>query len=119
MLSNFDANNLVSFRGDDLGIRLEFLDTSDVPIDITGWTIFLTIKKTKDDTDAAAVVEADTSTIPDPTLGKILIVVPNTTTMHLTGSYWYDIQIKKVDGTIQTITSGNIAFNRDATRRTA
>ena len=117
MLSNFDYNNLVSFRGDDLGIKVSFEDMNDAPINITGWTIFLTIKKTRDDKDAVAVVKMDESDIPNPTLGELLIVIPSSVTVNLKGSYWYDIQIKKADNTIQTITHGSISFERDVTRR--
>jgi hypothetical protein len=118
MISNLDPNNMVSFRGDDLGINLEFKDTDDVPIDITGWTIFLTLKRSRDQVDADAIVEMNVTNIPSPELGVVLITVPNTVTINFSGSYWYDIQIKKTDGTIQTITNGNIFFERDVTRRT-
>lgn len=117
VISNFDQNNLTSFRGDDLGIKLAFMDTDDVPIDITGWNIFFTIKRTKDDRDALAVVRVDEDAIPNPTLGEVLLVVPNTVTINLHGSNWYDIQIKKADDTIQTVTSGNIEFKKDVTQR--
>ena len=118
MLSNFDLNNLVTYRGDDMLISLTFKDSNGVAIDITGWTIFFTIKKTKDDTDAASVYEQDITTIPNPTLGVLQFTIPHTVTQTLTGSYWYDIQVKKLDGTIQTVTNGNINFERDVTRRT-
>lgn len=117
MLSTFDDNNLVTFRGDDLAIKLSFLDTADVPVDITGWTIFFTIKKTKDARDAEAVLEYDVNTFTNPTTGEVLLTIPNTTTIKFGGLYWYDIQIKKADNTIQTITSGSIDFKRDVTRR--
>jgi hypothetical protein len=118
MLTNFEENNLQTYRGDDLGIKLVFQDTDEVPIDITSWTIFLTIKKTKDRTDAAAVIKMDKTNIPNPELGIVWITVPNTLTKNLIGSYWYDIQIKKADDTIQTVTNGNINFLTDTTIRT-
>jgi len=119
MLSPFDNNDLTVFRGDDLAIQLTFQDTNKAPINITGWTIFMTIKNTKDDSDEDALVEFTSSTIPDPALGIFWIRISNTETVQLTGSYWYDIQVKKLDGTIQTVTGGNINFERDVTRRTS
>jgi hypothetical protein len=118
MLTNFDANNLQTYRGDDLGLKLVFTDTDNVPIDITDWTIFFTVKKTKDNSDAVAVIKYDKTNIPSPTLGIVMITVPNTLTDHLLGLYWYDIQIKKQDNTIQTVTNGSINFLTDTTIRT-
>lgn len=118
MLSPFDRNDLVTYRGDDLAIQLNFADTAGVAINMTGWTIFFTIKHSKSDSDAIAVLKYDMTNIPDPTLGVMTIDIAHTLTDHLTGAYWYDIQLKKADDTIQTITNGSITFLTDTTIRT-
>ena len=111
-------NNIVVYRGDDWGCQLTFTDTDGMPIDITGWTIFLTIKVNKDDPDDQAVVTKTVPVTVDPQLGKITITVSSAETYNLDGLYYYDFQFKKQDETIQTLTSGGITFEKDITRRT-
>lgn len=115
MISNLDENNLTTYRGDDLAIKLKFTDTNNVAINITGWTITMTIKKTSEDSDAKATIKYLPSDIPNPTLGELIMLVSNTITNRLAGSYWYDIQVLKTDLTIQTITHGSIYFTREKT----
>lgn len=38
------------FVGEDKSCRLELLDSSDVPVDMTGWTVLLVVHSQKDDT---------------------------------------------------------------------
>lgn len=120
MLTNFELNNLMTYRGDDLDIGLTFTDTDEIPIDITGWTLFFTMKNTKDDPDDKAVLQLNIlpNEIVDPTEGQATFHLSNLQTVNFKGSYWYDIQIKKADNTIQTVTNGNINFQTDATQRT-
>lgn len=109
-------NDIEVFRGDDFTVELIFTDTDGVPIDITGWTIFFTAKKRREDPDDAAVLSI-TSAPSDPLNGKALIGKSHVFTDTLLGTYYYDFQYKKADETIQTITSGSITFNPDITRR--
>ena len=94
-----------------------FKDEDEVVIDITGWTIFFTVKKRETDSDDRAMISV---TIPptEPLLGIALVTVSNTITDELKGLYYYDFQFKKADGTIQTLVSGGITFETDITRRT-
>lgn len=121
MLTNFELNNLQTYRGDDIDIGLNFTDTECVPIDITGWTLFFTMKHTKDDSDAKALLMLNIlpNEISDPTNGQAVFHLRNADTEKYNGSYWYDIQVKKADNTIQTVTNGNITFLTDATQRTS
>jgi len=116
MAQNTDPNEIEVFRGDDFGTQLVFKDSDDVAIDITGWTVFFTVKKRREDTDAAALISV---TVPptDPTHGIALITVSHTLTDTLTGTFFYDFKYKKLDGTVQTITSGGITFLQNITRR--
>lgn len=111
------TSNIVVYRGDEFSMQLEFKDEDGVVIDITGWTIFFTVKKKLDDPDTAAKLSVTVSPT-DPTNGIALVTVPNTETDNLSGVYYYDFQFKKADGTIQTLVSGGITFEKDVTRRT-
>ena len=117
MLNNTDQNNYKVFRGDDFAVQLVFTDTDNGAIDIANWTISLTFKEDKDDTDEQSILHKDFSDFPNPKLGIALVTVSHTDTINLSGTYFYDFQLKKADDTIQTITSGSVTFERDITRR--
>ena len=115
--SNTTPNNILVYRGDDFATQLVFADTNNCPIDITGWTIFFTVKRRLEDPDSAAVIALNVTPI-DPTCGKTLITVSNTVTKAFTGVYFYDFRFINASGGVVTITSGTITFLDHATRRT-
>jgi len=47
-------SNIVVYRGDDFSTQLIFTDDNEAVIDITGWTIFFTVKKKVTDSDSNA-----------------------------------------------------------------
>jgi hypothetical protein len=112
-------NNYTLYRGDTFAEKLVFEDTDDVTIDITGWTIFFTIKQNKTDEDADALVSKTITDIPNPTLGEYTLTVDASELNALEGNYYYDFQIKLADGKIYTLISGTITFIVDITRRIA
>ena len=105
-------------RGDDQVFALEFTENGVVK-DITGWTIYFTLKKNIDDTDANAVLKKDITTHTDPTQGKTEIPLLNAETDVLEGLYFYDIQYKDVatPAIVKTVLSGQMTFTKDVTRR--
>jgi len=107
-------------RGDDQDLALEFTE-NDVVKDITGWTIYFTLKKNIDDPDASAVLKKDITTHTDPTQGKTEIPILNAETDALEGIYFYDIQYKDVatPAIVKTVLSGQMTFMKDVTRRVA
>ena len=116
-MSTPTSRNLYLTRGDDKYYILTFTDSNGDPIDITGWIIFFTVKRDLDDTDDEALIKKDITSHTDPTNGQTRIHLTNDDT-DLIGSYYYDIQVKKSDGTIITILEGAITFKKDITQRT-
>jgi hypothetical protein len=116
---NTDINNFVTFRGDDLSFKLNFADTDGVPIDITGWTIFFTLKLKKDDSDSEAIVSKTITSLTDPLNGISIVTISHTEVNDLVGPYFYDFQFVDLSGNVRTITSGAITFEKDITRRIA
>lgn len=112
--------NFKFYRGDDQVLSLEFTENGAVK-DITGWTIYFTLKKNIDDADTAAVLKKDTTTHTDPTNGKTEISLLNTETDVLEGLYFYDIQYKDVatPALVKTVLNGTMNFMKDVTRRIA
>jgi hypothetical protein len=49
---NIGGRNNTLFVGEDKTLRFEILDDDDIPVDITGWTIALVVKRAVSDTSA-------------------------------------------------------------------
>jgi len=118
MPTNLDPQNLKAFRGDDYGIELVLATADDIPINITGWLFFFTIKNQSSDPDSKALIRKTVPATLNPTAGRISIVLTNAETYNLQGAYYYDVQYKDNNGIVQTVTSGDITFETDITRRT-
>ena len=119
-----EQQNLEAVRGDTFTLTLEFTDENSVVIDITGWTVFFTLKTSRNfnqDTagDANAVVVKTITSHTNPTGGISTIILTATETANLLGTYHYDTQYKKTDGTVITPIIGIVTFEKDVSRRTA
>lgn len=105
-----------AIRGDTFELTISFKD-GDLAQNITGWTIFFTLKNNIDDADADAVISKDVTQHTSPTAGVTQILLTAAETTDLNGSYYYDIQYKDTIGVIKTFLYGKITFTKDITRR--
>ena len=105
------------FRGDDNTFSLTFTDSSDNPIDITGWIIFFTLKTTKSDTDANALITKDVTLHDDATNGQTSFTLLHTETNSILEATYYDIQYKDDSDNVKTVDSGKMVFSQDITIR--
>lgn len=117
-----DETKIELFRGDTWPIRLAFTN-DDVPANITGWTIYFTVREkgtlpslTGTSTDTAAVIKKSWVETSTPLTGVTSITLSTTDTNIAPGSYVYDVQIKNVAGEILTIVSGEFRVKPDTTR---
>lgn len=101
-------------EGDDESIPVTFSDENGDPIDITGWTVSLTIRGA---TDSSPVIERDITTHDDATNGQTSFSLSASDTAGLAGTKRYDIQVVKSDGTTKTIVLGTISFVDGVTDR--
>lgn len=111
--------NLRAVRGDTFKRSIAFLDEDSLAIDITGWTIFFTVKSRLSNADGSAEADDTVTSHTDPTAGLSQISLSASDTAALSGDYFYDIQVKKSDGEIYTIMKGKILFESDTTLRTS
>ena len=108
------------YRGDDHDFNFDFKDGDGVAIDITGWTIFFTIKSAVDDltADTSAVLTKEQTSHTNPTGGLTTLSLADTDTNDLDDEeYWYDFQYKNSSGKIKTIMHGIMTVVREVTRR--
>lgn len=111
--------NLKLRRGDSKGYLLHFTDDAGADINITGWTVFFTASDNPSpDTDTTAQIRKTITTHTTPLEGKTTINLSPTDT-NLLGDFYYDIQVKRLDGSIITVLSGLMTFYADQTRRTS
>lgn len=107
-------------RGDDVSLNLHFKDSSGVDIDITGYTVFFTVKRKLTDTDAAALLKVDVTTHISPATGRTVVSLVNTATDDIfEGTYYYDLQLKDPDGLISSTKRGVFNVVDDVTKRTS
>lgn len=102
--------------GDSRTIRLTF------PYDITGQTVFFTVKSeaglsSADDTGAAISKTVTVHT--DATSGITDIELTDDDTRITPGIYWFDVQIKDADGGVASAKKQQIEFVSDVTKRTS
>lgn len=107
-------------RGDDLSIDFTYQDSDGNAIDLTGATVYLTIKSDIDDdaTDTEAVITKDVSSHTDPTNGITVIALTDSDTDVATGFYVADIQVKDSGGDIDSSETFTVQVVGDITRRT-
>lgn len=109
--------NIDIVRGDTKTFALNFTSDGNTPINITGWTIYYTVKRRLEDLDVDAVIRKTITTHTNPTGGQTEIVLLNTDTQNLeTETFWHDIQVKDTNNKINTIAFGTFNVLADVTR---
>lgn len=114
------ASTLVVNRGDDASWLVTVTDKDDVAVDITGYTIFFTVKTLTDveTDDSAALISKDITSHTTPASGITTITVTNSDTDITPGKYQYDIQMKDGSDRIYTIKRDYFVVLQDITKRT-
>jgi len=108
-----------AYRGDDKTWNLNFTDADGNAIDLTGSTIFFTVKSNKTDQDSDAVISKDQSSHVDAVNGQTQIVLTNSDTNIKIGNYYYDFQLVDSTGLVTTVLSGIFKIKQDITVRTS
>ena len=117
--------DLSMYRGDNKTWTLTFKDGNGTAIDITGYTIFFTVKNqnayvdsTSDTTDGLVQKTIVNHTSPSTGVSVLNIVPADTSSLSPT-TYKYDMQLKDDSGSILTFIEGNFEVLADVTRRTS
>lgn len=108
-------------KRDDITFDCEFKNGC-VPIDLTGSTVFFTVKtlaNADNPDDSSAIILKTITSHYDPTNGRTRIELSSADTSISAGSYWFDIQIKDSGGKISSCEKGQIEILQDITRRTS
>lgn len=106
-------------RGDDWSIKLT-ITSGGSPVDITGYTYYMTLKADIDSADPGDIQTTASSVGADATAGILYIDFSKDDTSTLAAkTYKYDIQQRDDTGNIQTLFIGNVKVVKDVTRTIA
>ena len=108
--NNTNTINLIINKKTTVNYELQFTDDGIVQ-DITGWTVYFTVKSNISDLDANAVIAKVITTHSDATNGKTLIELSVTDT-NLSGNYFYSVDYKDDDGNEGVIMTGRVKFEK-------
>ena len=107
------------YRGDTKPIILTFTDKNNNPIDLTGATLWFTVKKVPTDLDVDAVIQKQITTFTDATNGIASVVITSDDTNDLDiMKYYYDFQLVDPAGNVTTVLEGTFKLLIDIKRST-
>jgi len=115
--------DLSVIRGDDETIDLTITDDEGDPVDLTGVSLWMTVKSNPADADALAIFQktiGDGITVTSTSDGTATINIEDDDTSPLPAPWsgYYDVQLGS-SGVIKTIASGAFAVTADITRTTS
>jgi hypothetical protein len=116
-----DGEKLQIIRGDSQSIAVTFEDEDGNALDLTGKTVFFTVKDIDDDADNDddALIKKEVTNHTDPTAGKTTITIASTDTDLTPNDYVFDLQVKDIVGNIMSTQRSVLEVVADVTRRTS
>lgn len=108
----FEPEPIVEYSGDTFSKTIEFTYDDDSPVDITGWTIYVTVKDELSDTDADAVLSDDITTHDSPTNGQTSFSFSSADTESLSDVYFFEVKYDDGSGEIETISRRRLSFKQ-------
>jgi len=104
-------------KGDTYSLDITITNTSDEPIDLTGCTVFFTVKRNIQDTDAQALINKTITSFISPTTGDASITLLASDVDYV-GEFYYDVKIKSVAGVITSVITDKFILLDHVTIRT-
>lgn len=111
------TGKITVFRGEDKSIMLTFTDADGVAINITGYTIFFTVKANINDADADALISKNITSHSNPSGGITYLTLTDADTDVAVGQYPYDFKLKDGSGNFSQSDSGVFEIRQPVTTR--
>lgn len=107
---------LTIIQGTTREIEIELVQ-EELPVDLTGSTVFFTAKKRYEDPDDNAIIQLDVTDHSDPANGKTILTLTPELTNVKPGKYLYDIKVEFADGSILAVTADALEITSIITQR--
>ncbi len=107
-------------RGDSVSLGVTFTDSNGAAFNITGYSVFFTVKRECDISDANddnALISKKVTSHSNPTAGITAIALTTTDTDQSAGIYYWDLQLVSGGGAVSSTRRGEIEFTNDITKR--
>lgn len=105
-------------RRDDVRLTVTITDDEGNPLNLTGATVYFTVKENRLDSDEDALITAEVTSHVNPTGGLTEIDLTQEQTDLEARSYFFDVQVKDASDRIRSINYGLIRVQQDITVRT-
>ena len=115
---NSTSADLTWTRGDSGRLDVVVKQADGEPYDLTGATLFLTVKNALTDADAAAVIRKEVTAHDDAEGGQSHFSIA-TSDNSTSGTRYYDVQLKDSTNSVYTLFGGQWRVLGDVTTRTA
>ena len=110
-----DEIDIVMVRGDTYALNFTHQDAAGAAVDITGWTLTMTVDPSDAPADATANLFSVTGSIVTALDGTFTMTPSAVNTAQTPGVYYHDIQAT-VGATIETIAAGKFTICQDVTK---
>jgi hypothetical protein len=116
------ATSVTIRRGDNATLKVTvYKGVTTTVADLTGSKLYFTVKQRESDADSKAVLSKTSDAgggmaISEPLSGEVLITISAEESRSLlTGTHWFDIQLKDSLDRIYTVLAGNVVVDADVT----
>lgn len=105
-------------KGDTYPLDIQLIRVDESLIDLTGCTVFFTVKRTLQDADNEALIKKDITSFTSATTGELSIALTSTDVNYI-GEFYYDIKIKYTSGLIESVITDKFILMEHVTIRTS
>ena len=105
-------------KGDTFNLDIQILNDAGEVIDLTGATVFFTVKRNLQDTDSLALISKTITSHSNPTNGETSITFTSTDVDYI-GEFYYDVKIKDVSNKITSVFKDKFILVEHVTIRTS
>ena len=106
-------------RRDDVNLNLAIKDGDGNAKNITGYTVFFTVKRNQNDPDADALIAKEIIAHTNAVAGLTTVALSSTDTDIEEGDYFYDFQLVDGSGSVSSSAKDTFTVENDITIRTS